>query len=146
MALDFGLKRMGVAVSDPLQLMAHARETLQYRSQRELFARLKHLVASEGVGLIVVGLPRNMNGSEGEMSQTVRVFMAQLESQLHVPVTAWDERLTSRQAERMLSENAGRRRRQLGEIDRVAAVLILQSYLDSVAAKKNAQGANGRDQ
>ncbi|MEK7727037.1 MAG: Holliday junction resolvase RuvX [candidate division KSB1 bacterium] len=136
LALDYGQKRVGVAVSDVLLLMAHGRETLQYRSQRDLLDRLLVIIKREGVSLIVVGLPRNMNGTEGEMSQKVRAFIAVLEQHAALPVVAWDERLSSRQAERTLTALGKSTREQRQVVDQVAAVFILQSYLDNLATQR----------
>ncbi|MGH7496202.1 MAG: Holliday junction resolvase RuvX [bacterium] len=133
LGLDFGRKRVGVAVSDPLLLMAHGRETLHYRQRRELLDRLRAIVEGEDVGLIVVGLPRHLSGDESDMTARVREFVAELQAQSSTPVITWDERLSSRQAERMLSARNERKRRDKDAIDRGAAVLILQSYLESPA-------------
>lgn len=137
LALDYGQKRVGVAVSDVLLLMAHGRETLQYKSRGELLERLHALVEREDVGLIVIGLPRNMNGTEGEMSEKVRTFMSALAEQEQIPVVAWDERLSSRQAERTLSDLGKSVRQQRGMVDQLAAVFILQNYLDRLATQRN---------
>ena len=136
LGVDFGRRRAGVAVSDALWLLAHARETLHYRQRRELLERLGAMIASENIGLIVVGLPRHLSGDESDMAAQVRDFAAALEAQTRLPVITWDERLSSRQAERILAEQNRSKRRDKGAIDEVAAVLILQSYLDSLAAQK----------
>lgn len=136
LALDYGQKRVGVAVSDALLLLAHGRETLQYRSQRELLERVLAIIARENAGMIVVGLPRNMNGTESVMSQKVRAFIAALEQQTSVPVIAWDERLSSRQAERALTALGKNARAQKAVVDQMAAALILQSYLDHLATRR----------
>lgn len=132
LALDFGRKRVGVAVSDPLLLSAHGRETIQYKSRKQLFANLRELIKLENIGLIVVGLPRNMDGSEGEMVHLVRNFIAELRNQVSLAVVEWDERLSSRQAQRALQEMGMRRQRQRQHVDRVAAIFILQNYLASL--------------
>lgn len=137
LALDYGQKRVGVAVSDALLLMAHGRETLHYRSRHELLARLHTLIQQERVRLIVVGMPRNMNGTEGEMSEKVRAFMSALAQQEHIPVVAWDERLSSRQAQRTLADLGKSTRQQRGMVDQLAAVFILQNYLDHLATQKH---------
>lgn len=137
LALDYGQKRVGVAVSDVLLFMAHGRETLHYQSRRELLERLHKIVEQERIGLIVIGLPRNMNGTEGEMSEKVRVFMSTLAEQEQLPVVPWDERLSSRQAERTLADLGKSARQQRGMVDQLAAVFILQSYLDHLATQRN---------
>lgn len=137
LGVDFGRKRAGVAVSDSLLLLAHARETLHYRKRRELLEHLRAIIAAENIGLIVVGLPRHLSGEEGDLTAQVKDFAAELEAQSRLPVITWDERLSSRQAERILREQNPRKHRGKETIDQVAAVLILQSYLDSLASKKN---------
>src|SRR5262245_59991171 len=136
LGVDFGRRRAGIAVSDALLLMAHARETLHFRQRRELLEHLGTIITSENIGLIVVGLPRHLSGDESDMAAQVRDFAAALEAQSRLPVITWDERLSSRQAERILAEQNRGKRRDKGAIDQVAAVLILQSYLDSLASQK----------
>lgn len=133
LGLDFGRKRVGVAVSDALLMMAHSRETLHYRNRNELWARLQGLIQQEGIGLIVVGMPRRLSGAASDMTAQVQAFTAALQERSNLPVITWDERLSSRQAERMLNAAESRKRRPRGAVDQVAAVLILQSYLDSLA-------------
>lgn len=135
--LDYGQKRVGIAVSDALLLMAHGRETVSYRSQRDLLERLQAIIKREEVSLIVVGLPRNMNGTEGEMSHKVRAFIEVLAQQVQLPVIPWDERLSSKQAERALSTLGKSAREQRQVVDQVAAVFILQNYLDNLAIQRN---------
>lgn len=132
LALDFGRKRVGVAVSDPLMLSAHGRETIQYTSRKQLFEKLREVVTSENIGLIVVGLPRNMDGSEGGMVQLVRTFIDELRKHVNLAVIEWDERLSSRQAQRALEEMGIRLQQQRQHVDRVAAIFILQNYLASL--------------
>lgn len=131
LALDYGQRRVGVAVSDALHLMAHGRETLLFKSKRDLFERLRRLMQEEQVGLVVVGLPRHLNGDDSDMTKIVQTFIHELEQQTQVPVVAWDERWSSKQAARTLAESGARRQRK-ELIDQLAAVLILQSYLDRV--------------
>ena len=132
LALDFGRKRVGVAVSDPLMLSAHGRETIQYTSRKQLFEKLREVVTNENIGLIVVGLPRNMDGSEGGMVQLVRTFIDELRKHVNLAVIEWDERLSSRQAQRALEEMGIRLQQQRQHVDRVAAIFILQNYLASL--------------
>lgn len=131
LALDYGQRRIGVAVSDALHMMAHGRETLLFKSKRELFEHLRRLIQEEQIGLIVVGLPRHMNGEDSDMTKIVQAFIHELEGQTQLPVVAWDERWSSKQAARTLAESGARRQRK-EIIDQLAAVLILQSYLDRV--------------
>lgn len=129
LALDYGRRRIGVAVSDALHLLAHGRDTLRFTAKAELFTQLRRLIQEEEVGLIVVGLPRHLNGDDSDMTTTVQAFMRELEQQVSVPVVAWDERWSSKQAERTLAES-GTRRPPKEKIDQLAAILILQNYLD----------------
>ena len=136
LAIDFGLKRVGLAVSDPMQIIARALETVQYQSRKELLRRLVEIIRQNEIVGVVMGLPRHMDGSEGEMAKTVRELMAELAARLSIPITAWDERLSSVQAERALREmGISARNTKRGDVDRLAAVFILQSYLDSLKRK-----------
>ena len=129
-ALDVGDRRIGVAASDPLGKTAQPLETLPHDD--DIFDRLRKLAASLEAGLIVVGLPLLMDGSEGAQSASVREFARELEERLGLPLAFVDERLTTRQAEGMFSgEKMGRLERR-SAADRVAAALILRTYLDSL--------------
>jgi putative Holliday junction resolvase len=133
LAIDFGLKRAGLAVSDPMQIIASALDTVTYKSRRELLRCLVEVIRKKEITKVVIGLPRHMNGREGEMAQTVRQLMDELAGLVTVPIVAWDERLSSVQAERALREMGVRARdTKRGDVDRLAAVFILQSYLDSM--------------
>jgi putative Holliday junction resolvase len=133
LGIDFGLKRVGLAVNDPMRIIASALDTVTYKSRRELLNRLVEMVRQNEITLVVIGLPRHMDGREGEMAKRVRQLIDELAKLLTVPVVAWDERLSSVQAERALREMGVRARdTKRGEVDRLAAVFILQSYLDSM--------------
>jgi putative Holliday junction resolvase len=133
LGIDFGLKRVGLAVSDPMQIIASALDTVTYKSRRELLRRLVEVVRKNEITQVVIGLPRHMDGREGEMAKTVRQLIDELAKLVAVPVVAWDERLSSVQAQRALREMGVRARdTKRGEVDRLAAVFILQSYLDSM--------------
>ncbi|MGH7452156.1 MAG: Holliday junction resolvase RuvX [bacterium] len=133
LAIDFGLKRVGLAVSDPMRIIASALDTVTYKSRRELLRRLVEVVQKNEITQVVMGLPRHMDGREGEMAKMVRQLIDELAKLVAVPVVAWDERLSSVQAERALREMGVRARdTKRGEVDRLAAVFILQSYLDSM--------------
>ncbi len=131
LGLDFGRKRVGVAVSDILLMMAHARETVHYHKKSGLLKSLHALIHAEDIGLIVIGLPRHLSGEESDMTAQVKNFATELQAHSSLPVITWDERLSSRQAQRMLAAQESRKRRDKGAIDQAAAILILQSYLDS---------------
>jgi putative Holliday junction resolvase len=131
LAVDFGLKRVGLAVSDPMQIIAQPLETITYKSRQDLVNRLVAIVRENEVVKVVIGLPRHMDGSEGEMAKAVRRLIDQLARALTMPIVAWDERLSSVQAERALRElGVSYRDKNRGNVDRMAAIFILQSYLD----------------
>jgi len=149
LGIDFGKKRVGVAVSDPEGILALPLPVLDGIDEKALLEAIRILAVERGVDRVVVGLPRNLDGTVGEMAKDAARFAKLLEGLLAVPVETWDERLTSAQAERVLRLADGRegekgetprrraRRRRPKEtkaasarIDRIAAVLILQSYLD----------------
>jgi putative Holliday junction resolvase len=131
MSLDVGTKRIGVAVSDELFLTAQGRETIYRNSPDADMAKIKKIVDEDGVGEIIAGLPINMDGSQGPKAKEVLDFVEKLAKVVTVPVKTWDERLTTVQAERTLLEaDISRAKRRLS-IDKLAAQIILQSYLDS---------------
>jgi len=134
LALDHGTARIGVAVSDPLKMIAQPLEAVPAQPFADFLARLKVLIREQEVELILVGMPRNMDGSYGEAAVRVREFVIVLRESVAVPLETWDERLTTVLAQRFLSEGgvrgAGRRER----VDKTAAALLLQSYLDHLAA------------
>lgn len=129
MALDLGKRRIGLAVSDELGITAQGLETLQRTNIREDVSRLAELVSEYGVGEIVLGKPLHMNGREGRQVEWVKDFAERLRGRLAVPVHLWDERLTSVEAERMLKTSGISIRKRALAVDRVAAVLLLESYL-----------------
>jgi len=124
--LDYGLRRVGIAVSDDTAAFAFALETHVEGRDGSLPARLAALVAERGAAAVVVGLPLTADGREGEMAARARRFADLLAGRLAVPVILWDERFSSREADRWLGE----RPRERGERDAVAAELILQGWLD----------------
>lgn len=130
MALDPGEKRLGVAMSDEMGLIAQPLETHSCSSPEEVVAHVRDLVVEHGVREVVVGLPIRLSGEPGRAAERVRGFIERLEQHLDVPVVAWDERLTSKAAERMLIQANVRRSKRKGAVDRVAAAMLLQSYLD----------------
>ena len=134
LALDHGTKRIGVAVSDELKLIAQPLEYISAEPFADFLARLKELLREKEVELILVGLPRNMDGTYGPAALKVQAFIAALKSALTVPIKTWDERLTSVQANRLLIEGEVRREKRKEKVDKMAAAILLQSYLDSLAA------------
>lgn len=136
MGLDFGSKTVGVAVSDELQMTAQGVETIPRKSPgklRQTLARIEELIVEYQVGAIVLGFPKNMNNTEGERCEKTLEFKEMLERRSGLPVILWDERLTTVAAERTLMESGVRREARKDYVDKIAAVLILQGYLDSQA-------------
>ena len=133
LALDHGTKRIGVAVSDELKLIAQPLEYISAEPFADFLVRLKELLHEKQVELVLVGLPRNMDGSYGPAALKVQAFIAALKSAVTVPIKAWDERLTSAQANRVLIEGKVRREKRKENVDKMAAAILLQSYLDGLA-------------
>lgn len=130
LGIDVGSVRIGVALSDPLGLTAQPLAVLDRRREDPL-ARIVELVREHEVVRIVVGWPLTLDGSEGLATRAVGAFVDELAARLEVPIERWDERLTTAAAERSLIEAGVRRVKRRGSIDKVAAALILQSYLDA---------------
>ena len=138
LALDVGGRRMGLAVSDDLGLTAQGLPTLKRTKPSSDLKHIKHLVKEYAAKMIVVGLPRNMNGSMGAQANIVLDFIEDLKRKIPgTPVVPWDERLTTRAAERVLLEADLSRSKRKKKVDQVAAVLILQNYLDSPASSRD---------
>lgn len=129
-----GARRIGLAVSDPLGLTAQGLETLQRRNKRSDLAYLERVLKQYEVAEMVVGLPLRLSGAEGTQSAKMTEFADLLRKHFKIPVHLWDERLTTAEANRMLREAELSVRRRGQVVDRVAAILILQSYLDARAA------------
>ena len=138
LGLDFGSKTVGVAVSDGLLLTAQGIETIERKDEsklRKTCARIEELIAEYEVTEIVLGLPKNMNNTEGERVEKTKAFGEMLERRTGLPVHYWDERLTTVAAEQILMESGVRRENRKAVIDKVAAGLILQGYLDCLKTK-----------
>ena len=131
LALDYGTRRVGVAISDELEMIATPLGYLDAQPRGKLLDQIAQLVAERGVGLVVVGMPRNMDGSYGPAAEQVREFVEMLEKRLSVPVKTWDERLTTAQAEKLLLQADVSRKKRKKKVDQIAAAILLQSYLDS---------------
>ena len=141
LAIDLGERRMGLAVSDPLRITAQGLPTVERRNRREDMNYLKSLARKNEVGLIVIGDPINMDGSVGPQSQAAREFAAKLERHLDQAVLLWDERLTTVQANRVLREGGLRHEERSRSVDQVAAVLLLQNFLDSEHIRRQREQA-----
>lgn len=133
LALDHGTVRIGVAVSDELKMLAHPVEHIAPDPFPEFLERLKVLLREKEVELIVVGMPRNMDGSYGEAAAKVRAFVTALKDAIQVPIRTWDERLTTVQAQKALRQG-GRKGDTRDRIDATAAAVLLQGYLDSIVS------------
>jgi putative Holliday junction resolvase len=131
LAIDHGSRRIGLAVTDPLGITAQGLETLQRKNNRADFGRLEKIIREYEVKEIVLGNPLRMSGQEGTQSQKVAEFAEELRKRFHLPVHLWDERLTSAEANRLLRENEVSTKRRVQAVDRMAAVLILQSFMQS---------------
>ncbi|HKW74345.1 MAG TPA: Holliday junction resolvase RuvX [Terriglobales bacterium] len=131
LAIDYGSRRMGLAVSDPLGITAQGLDTLERKNKRSDFARLERVLREYHVSEIVLGLPLRMSGEEGAQSQKVVEFAEELRRRFALPVHLWDERLTSAEANRLLREAELSIQKRAQAVDRMAATLILQSWLQA---------------
>ena len=137
MSLDLGEKRIGVALSDELLLTAQGLCVLNSKGTEKDLVQILALIKEHGVTYLVLGLPRNMNGSQGPMAEKVLEFGRKLaELQPEISVEYWDERLTTTAAQRVLVEADMSRARRKAVVDKVAAGFILQGYMDSIARKR----------
>ncbi len=137
LALDFGRARIGAAISDQLQLLAHPLETIP--GNERATSRVAEIVREKNVDHVVAGMPRQMNGQIGAAATEVLQFVEKLRAILPCPVVTWDERLTTAAAQRALRDAGKKTRHTRGYIDQVAAQMILQSYLDRRAANAAAK-------
>ncbi len=133
LALDHGTKRVGIAVSDELKMIAQPLEYIPAEPFADFLKRFRELLAEKEVELVLVGMPRNMDGSYGPAAFKVQEFVAALKGAVTVPIKTWDERLTSVQANRLLIQGNVRRDQRKQKVDKMAAAILLQSYLDSLA-------------
>jgi len=131
--MDVGTKRIGLAISDPLGITAQGLETLQRHNKRTDFARLEQVIREHNVAEIVMGLPLRMVGGEGIQAEKMQAFAEEVRRRFRLPVHFWDERLTSAQANRLLRETDMSIKRRAEVVDQMAAVLILQSWMDAKA-------------
>jgi putative holliday junction resolvase len=130
LGLDVGARRIGVAVSDPLGITAQGLETLQRRNKRADFEQLGRVIREYSVREIVVGLPLRMSGAEGTQAEKMQGFAEELRKRFGLPVHLWDERLTSAEANRLLRSTELSIERRGKAVDRMAAVLILQGWME----------------
>ncbi len=131
LAIDHGTVRIGLAISDELGMIAMPLEFVPAEPLTSALARLKQVCDEKQVALMLVGMPRNMDGSYGPAAEKVRVFIASLKEVSPIPIKTWDERLTSAQANRYLIQANVRREDRKSKVDKTAAAILLQSYLDA---------------
>jgi putative Holliday junction resolvase len=134
LALDLGKKRIGLAISDPLGISAQGLPTLQRTTIREDIAALEDIARRNDVQLILLGHPLNMNGTEGRQARYTSDFAERLKERTGLPVRPWDERMTSVEAGRVLRESGISIEKRAKAVDRLAAVILLASFLDSGGA------------
>ncbi len=133
LAIDHGTKRMGVAASDELGILAQPLEFIPADPFHEFLARLKEILGDREIDQILVGMPRNMDGSYGPQALKVQDFVAVLKKSVLQPIKTWDERLTTVQAAGALRASGKKAKQQKGKVDAAAAAVLLQGYLDSFA-------------
>ena len=145
MGIDLGDVRIGVAVADSLGMLAHPRETIRVgpKGEKAVVARVAEIVAAEKIGVIVVGLPRNMNGTEGPASAKARAFADRLRAATGCEVRLQDERLTTVAAQKAMHASGRNVKNSRSVIDQAAAQMILQTYLDAVALRDDASPLPG---
>ena len=134
LAIDHGSKRMGIAISDETRSIAQPLEFIPSEPFDQFLERLKQIIREKEIGLILVGIPRNMDGSYGPAALKVQEFIAVLKDAILIAIKPWDERLTSAQANRFLIEADVRRSKRKAKVDKTAAAILLQSFLDSGGA------------
>jgi len=132
LGLDPGSKRVGMALSDELGMIAQPLDYLPAEPFEEFIRQLLQLIETRGVEMILVGMPRNMDGSYGPAAEKVREFVAFLKDAITVPIQLWDERLTTVSAQKSLIAAGTRREKRKEKVDKIAAAIILQGYLDSI--------------
>ncbi|MSU59620.1 MAG: Holliday junction resolvase RuvX [Pedosphaera sp.] len=132
LALDHGTRRIGVAVSDELKIIASPLEYIPAEPFADFLKRLKEILREKEIELILVGMPRNMDGSYGPAALKVREFVAVLNSAVTIPIKTFDERLTTVQAQKFLIQGNMRRDKRKEKVDQTAAAILLQSYLDGL--------------
>jgi putative Holliday junction resolvase len=131
LGLDVGSRTIGVAVSDPLWITAQGLETIRRENKRKDFAKLADVIVEYQVAEIVVGYPLRLSGAEGTQSEKMQLFAEELRRHFKLPVHLWDERLTTSQAQRLLKEAEVSIEKRGKAVDRMAAVLILQSWMEN---------------
>jgi len=133
LSIDYGKKRIGLALSDPMKMIASPLKTLQAgKNEQETVDLLLKEITSHNPEIILIGLPLHLSNEESETSLLVRQLKAALEEKITIPIILWDERLTSKQVERVMMEGNVKRKKRAQHVDTLSATLILQSYLDTL--------------
>jgi putative Holliday junction resolvase len=144
LCLDYGEKRTGVAVSDETRTIAQSLKTINHRNDEELIVAVRHLIREYDVDLIVIGLPLSLSGKPSTRSEKIRLFASRLAHRLHLPVELFDERLSTRYAQQVYAEIHGHPFRNRGDsdspIDRIAATIILEDYLNWIKRCRKGPG------
>ena len=135
LGIDFGERRIGLAVSDLLRITAQSLPTLKIKNQADLFQDLEKIISEKNIVEIVVGMPFNLKGEKGVSAKKVEEFIDKLKEKFQLPVHEWDERFTSFVAERTIREIGKSPSRNKGKVDQISAVLILQGFLDRLKIK-----------
>jgi putative Holliday junction resolvase len=136
LGIDYGEKRIGIAISDPLGITAQGLPTIEYANIEEVLQKISNIVLEKEVGEIVVGLPKHMNNSLGEKALLVQTFVELLKKYVSIPVNTIDERFSTVRAHRTMLEGNLSRKKRKKLVDMIAAQLILQDYLDRIKIKK----------
>jgi putative Holliday junction resolvase len=131
LAIDYGERRIGLAISDPLGITAQGLPTIDTRKLKDVFSHIRAIIKDEKVTKVVVGMPRNMDGSIGFKGKEVEEFIGKLSRRIGVEIEAWDERLTSVESQKSMRA-MGIKQKRKDAVDRISATLILQSYLDNL--------------
>jgi putative Holliday junction resolvase len=134
LAIDHGTRRMGIAISDELKMIAQPLEFIPAEPFDALVKRLQAIIAEKSVELILIGMPRNMDGTYGPAAEKVRAFVESLKNRFPTPIRTWDERLTTVQANRFMIAADVKRRDRKQKVDQTAAAILLQGYLDAQSA------------
>jgi len=137
MGLDVGSKTIGVAISDELGITAQGLKTIKRKTTEDDLRELVDIISQFQIEKIVVGLPKNMDGSLGKQAEFVLAWVDDLKNKIHLPVETWDERLSTVEASRTLLKADLSRKKRKGVIDKLAAVLILQGYLQQIGSRKD---------
>ena len=130
LALDHGTRRIGVAVSDETKTIAQPLEYILAEPFEDFLKRLKAIISEKEVDLLLIGMPRNMDGTYGPAAEKVQAFVSLLKADISIPIKLWDERLTSSMANKVLIQGGVRRDKRKEKVDKMAAAILLQSYLD----------------